>query len=199
MDEMTDMGKGAYLYVDSEAEAERMFADPVRFLSNLSIVARNVQVEVTLPWYFGIKKFSGEEFASTPEEIEPQHLAPNDTMNFHQVIESCAAGLASKGDEVRLHVTYVDPIDGSPHEATRGFSMQELIDAPATQLHKADVVVNYAEALIQIADKVQQGDLTTARDYATNMAMWLDDAASALQDLEVQEMAELMTTYSQSL
>jgi hypothetical protein len=77
--------------------------------------------------------------------------------------------------------------------------MQELIDAPATQLHKADVVVNYAEALIQIADKVQQGDLTTARDYATNMAMWLDDAASALQDLEVQEMAELMTTYSQSL
>ena len=196
MDEMTDRGKGAYLYVDTQAEADRMFAEPVRFLSNISIVARDVQVQVTLPWYFGIKKFSGEEFSSSPEEIEPQHLAPNDTMNFHQIIESCASGLASKGDEVSLRATYFDPIDGSMHEVERSFAMQDLVDAPATQLYKADVVVNYAEALIQIADRLQLGDVTTARGYATDMAVWLDSAAVALQDSEVQELADLMSHYS---
>ncbi|MGB1698979.1 MAG: hypothetical protein ACPHRO_03425, partial [Nannocystaceae bacterium] len=199
MDDMTDLGKGAYLYVDDEAEAYRMFGNADRFLSNLSIVARDVQVEVTLPWYFGIKKFSGEEYASTPEEIEPQHLAPNDSMNFHQLIESCAAGLASKEDEVSLRVTYVDPIDDAEHEVTESFSMQDLVDAPATQLYKADVIVNYAEALIQIANRLDVGDQALAKVYATDMATWLQTAASALQDPEVQELAELMDTYSKNL
>jgi hypothetical protein len=117
-------------------------------------------------------------------------------MNFHQIIESCASGLASKGDEVSLRATYFDPIDGSMHEVERSFAMQDLVDAPATQLYKADVVVNYAEALIQIADRLQLGDVTTARGYATDMAVWLDSAAVALQDSEVQELADLMSHYS---
>ena len=35
MDEMTDAGKGAYVYVDTAEEAAAQFADPDRFLSNL--------------------------------------------------------------------------------------------------------------------------------------------------------------------
>ena len=34
-------------------------------------------------------KFYGEEYSENPEEVEPQHLAPNDSMIYHQVIASC--------------------------------------------------------------------------------------------------------------
>lgn len=55
-----------------------------RFIANLAVAARDVRFQLTLPWYFGIKKFHGEEYSPNPSEVEPQHLAANDTMTFHQ-------------------------------------------------------------------------------------------------------------------
>ena len=131
--------------------------------------------------------------------MEPQHLAPNDTMNFHQIIESCAPGLAAQTDEVTVRASYVDPLDNSAQEVSRTFDMQELINRPADQLYKADVVVSYAEALIQIDDRLDAGDTDTARAFAMNMAAWLDAAAQSLEDDEVAEMAALMQTYVASI
>jgi hypothetical protein len=44
---VTDLGKGASLFVPSKAEAQKMLAD--RFVSTVGVAARDVQVELDLP------------------------------------------------------------------------------------------------------------------------------------------------------
>lgn len=55
MDALTDAGKAAYIFRDSTQEANAMWAD--RFVSNVQVAARDVQVELTLPPTFQVKKF----------------------------------------------------------------------------------------------------------------------------------------------
>jgi Ca-activated chloride channel family protein len=50
MDAVTDAGKGAYVFIDGPAEADRMFGE--HFLANVEVAARDVRMELTMPWYF---------------------------------------------------------------------------------------------------------------------------------------------------
>ena len=109
MDDVTDSGKGAYVYVDSRDEAERQFGDPDRFVANMAVAARNVRTRVTLPWYFGVKVFHGEEYSESKEEVAPQHLAPNDAMNFHQILEACDPSEIQGNDRIRVHLEWSTP------------------------------------------------------------------------------------------
>jgi len=197
MDAVTDAGKGAYLFIDSAAEAQRMLGE--RFLSNTMVVARNVQTRLTLPWYFGIKRFHGEEYSGDPAEVEPQHLGPNDTMTFHQIISACEASLISDCDSVSARVEYTDPLTGEVHADERTVQIDDLVVEDASVLHKADVVVGYAKALIVIGTMRSNGNVEGAAAVATNMASWAAEAAEELEDPEVDEIAGLLATYAEAL
>lgn len=145
LDIVTDNGRGAYVYVDSLAEAERMFDD--RFDEVMDVAARGVQVQLTLPWYFQMKKFYGEEFSENPDEVEPQHLAPNDAMVFHQVIAPCDAEVVGPEDEITVTVNWTDPATYQAKEASITSSIGELLEGDTTQLMKGKAIVAYAEAL----------------------------------------------------
>jgi Ca-activated chloride channel homolog len=58
MNTVTDYGRGAYLFIDSKAEADRMFGE--RFAEVFDVAALNVRVSATLPPGVTIKKFYGE-------------------------------------------------------------------------------------------------------------------------------------------
>jgi hypothetical protein len=62
----------------------------------MHVAARDVQVRLDMPPGFKIVKFSGEEYSADPAEIEPQHLAPNDAMVFHQTVSTCAPELSRR-------------------------------------------------------------------------------------------------------
>jgi Ca-activated chloride channel family protein len=194
MDEVTDAGKGAYVFVDRPAEAHRMFEDG--FVPNMMVAARNVQMELTLPWYFGIKEFHGEEYSKDPAEIEPQHLAPNDAMSFHQIIQSCGGATIYESDSVKAKATYQDPITLEEHTSELTVPIGDLVSANATQLHKGDVIVAYAQSFIVIGDRWEQGDHEGAQKIAHDMVDWLQLAVDALEDPEVQEMHDIMAAYS---
>jgi Mg-chelatase subunit ChlD len=193
MDAVTDAGKGAYVFIDDPAEAELQFAD--RFLSNVAVAARNVQMRMTLPWYFGIKSFHGEEYSSDPAEVEPQHLAPNDAMSFHQIIAACDPESINAGDTIEAHVEYLHPLTLEPMSDTLKVEIGALVKQDATQLYKADVVVGFAKALIVIGYYLQQGEQAKAISIAEGMKAWLAEAAETLADPEVEEMATLMGEY----
>jgi Ca-activated chloride channel family protein len=145
MDTVTDLGKGASLFIDSAAEAEKMFGE--RFLETMAIAARNVQVELTMPPGFEIVKFSGEEYSGNPKEIEPQHIAPNDAMVFHQQIETCAPELISDDAVISVELTWQDPRTFEPRELTRSWTFAELLGADPSLLLEGAAVLAYAEAL----------------------------------------------------
>src|SRR5690606_1507253 len=115
MDVVTDVGRGASLFIPSEAEAHKMFGE--RFVQTMAVAVRDVRVRLDMPPGFSIVKFSGEEFSTDPAEIEPQHLAPNDAMVFHQTIATCAPELVDDEAEFKVAVRWKDPITFEEREA----------------------------------------------------------------------------------
>ncbi|MFV8751468.1 hypothetical protein ACNOYE_13065 [Nannocystaceae bacterium ST9] len=145
MDTVTDLGKGASLFIDSSAEAQKMFGD--QFISTMALAARNVQVELTMPPGFEIVKFSGEEFSGNPAEIEPQHIAPNDAMVFHQQIETCAPELITDETPIAVKLTWQDAWTFEPRETTVNWTFAELLGADPSLLLEGAAVLAYAEGL----------------------------------------------------
>ena len=193
MDAATDAGKGAYVFIDSPAEAHRQFED--HFLSNVAVAARNVRMKVTLPWYFGIQAFHGEEYSSDPTEVEPQHLSPNDVMAFHQIIGACDPSQITECDAIAASVDYVHPLTGETGHDEITLPLGELVQGDATRLRKADAIVGYAKALIVIGILSSHGEHAQAATVAGQMSQWLAEAATALGDAELAEVAALMSEY----
>ena len=162
MDTVTDIGRGASLFVASEAEANKMFGP--RFVQTMAVAARDVRVRLDLPPGFEIVKFSGEEFSSDPTEIEPQHLAPNDAMVFHQTVETCAPVLVDEAASFTVGVRWRDAITFEEREASVTRPIKESLQAETPLLKKSAAVFAYAEALKAFRDAPGPQALTPAFD-----------------------------------
>ncbi|WP_437781738.1 vWA domain-containing protein [Sorangium sp. So ce1097] len=164
MDVVTDAGRGAYVYLDSADEARRVFVD--RFDETLLVAARDVRIELTLPPYFAIQKFYGEEYSPDPAKVRTQHLAPNDSMMLYQILRPCDPSLPSANDPYRVRVTWRDAETGEAREAVQQTTLGGLgIDDG--NLTKAAAIIAYAEALKQLVDLDAAGRaaaLTAARE-----------------------------------
>ena len=106
-----------------------------------------MQVELTTPPGFEIVRFSGEEFGEDPEEIEPQHLAPNDSMVFYQHLETCAPDLVDEQAEFTVTVTFQDATTFEEREVVETFNFFDLAAQPTNLLPKGAAVLAYAEGL----------------------------------------------------
>ncbi|WP_438031952.1 vWA domain-containing protein [Sorangium sp. So ce204] len=149
MDVVTDAGRGAYVYLDSADEARRVFVD--RFAETVLVAARDVRIELTLPPYFGIQKFYGEEYSPDPAKVRTQHLAPSDSMMLYQILRPCDPSLPSANDPYRVRVTWRDATTGEAREAVQQTTLGGLgIDDG--NLTKAAAIIAYAEALRQLVE-----------------------------------------------
>lgn len=148
MNAVTDAGRGAYVYLDSVDEAKRMFVD--RFDEILAVAAREVKLELTVPYYFDIPAFYGEDISTDPAAIDPQHLAPGGEMIFNQLLRRCAASFPYTpitGDALVARVTWKDPITRAEHTDEQTFAVDTLTTGDHAALHKGQAIVAYAEAL----------------------------------------------------
>ena len=191
MDDVTDAGKGASIFISTAAEAQRIFGD--QFVSTFSVAVRDVQVRLDLPPGFEVVKFSGEEISTDPAEVEPQHLAPDDTMVFHQRIATCAPELVLDETPITVTARFEDPLTGEEQEVQVTATFAELLAGDQAQLRKGAAVFGYAEAL-----KAWK-DATTQEDRATIIANALAEvtvAAGLLPDdadlLEIRSVLEAM-------
>jgi Ca-activated chloride channel family protein len=150
MDQVTDAGKGASLFVNDELEAQRMFGE--RFVSTMSVAARDVQVRLDMPPGFEIVRFSGEEVSADPTEVEPQHLAPNDSMVFHQSIETCAPDLVDDDAVITVTVRWLDARTFQQREMTQTVRFDEMLAQVDPALLKGAAIFAYAEGLKAMRD-----------------------------------------------
>ncbi len=197
MDDVTDAGKGAYIFIDSAAEAQRMFG--ANFVQNMDVAARNVKMELTMPWYFAITEFHGEEYSKDPAEVDPQHLGPNDAMSYHQLIQACDPNQIHTTDPVKAKITYEDPQTGDALSEELELTIGQIVKQSADQLYKGDVIVAYAQSLIVIGDLHNGGSTAEAKQIATDMVTWLAKAEESLNDPDITEMRDLMATLAQTL
>jgi Ca-activated chloride channel homolog len=150
---VTDAGNGAYLYVDSQAEADKMLAD--RFEETFQVAARDVRVKADFPWYFQIKQFFGEEYSTDPAKVKPQHLAPGDAMVFNQVLAACDAAEIKDADPFSFTVSWSDPISYEAKSVSKTVTLGELRAGSKHELEKGEAIVAYAETL-KIADATKR-------------------------------------------
>ncbi|MBK9262841.1 MAG: VWA domain-containing protein [Polyangiaceae bacterium] len=145
MDVVTDKGRGAYVYLDNLGEATHMFVD--RFDEVMEVAARGVQIELTMPWYFQMHKFYGEEYSGDPKEIEPQHLAPSDAMIFNQVLKACSPSIIEPTDTITVRAKWKTPLAYLDQQTEVTMTVGDLLSAQKAGLPKAKAIVAYAEAL----------------------------------------------------
>jgi len=145
MDAITDAGRGAYVYLDSNEEADAIFGP--RWAETMEVGLLAVRAELTLPWYMAVTEFHGEEISGTPERVRPQHLAPGDTMVFHQVIEPCDASLVDDADPIAVRATYTRPEGRVEAADATETTFGALLASPHPHLDRGDVIVEYAEGL----------------------------------------------------
>ena len=185
MDTVTDKGKGAYIFIDSEEEAGKMFGE--RFLQSLEIAAMNVQVQLTLPPVLRMEVFYGEEISTSPKEVEPQHLGQNDAMIYQQTLRAC--GELTPEDVIRVVASWVDPATREPRSDTFEAPATALLEAAGAQLTKGYAVVQYAETLRTL--DLAWGPETKRSACSAALAV-IDQAALALDDEELREMSALL-------
>ncbi len=180
MDLVTDAGRGAYVYLDSSKEAESVFQD--RFDEVMNIAASNVRVQVELPEYLEIKDFYGEEYSTDPEFIEPQNLAPGDSMILNQTLFMTPTTVACGLDTITVTLTWEDPVTHTPKgSSVTSKTLDELVAPASPQARKAAAVIAYAEAL-------KVGDQGALKGALANV----ESAEKELGDSDLQNIAALI-------
>ncbi len=145
MDAVTDAGKGASVFIANDGDAWSIFDD--NFISTMGVAARNVQVRLDLPPGFEIVSTSAEEVSADVNEVEPQHLAPNDAMVFHQTIRTCAPELVDADTPLTISVHYLDALTFEARQTETTVTFGELLAADTAPLLKGSAVFTYAESL----------------------------------------------------
>jgi len=146
MDTVTDLGRGAYVYVNNQDQAYTVFSEE-KFLSNVDVAALNVRLEMTLPPNFVISEFHGEQISTNPDEVRPQHLAPNDAMLYHTFLADCGEPADPEVTVIGLRVTWLDPLTREARFEELEMSVADLLGGPVDHLEKANALVNYARFL----------------------------------------------------
>ncbi len=144
MDRVTDIGKGAYLFIDSAEEAERQFSGE-RFIENTQIAAYNVRLEMDLPAGYVIEKFHGEQMSTEASEVREQHLAPNDQMLYNMVIHDCDPDSRDGTETFTLRATWSDLTEDHVEEVSA--TLSEMMSGENHELTKAQAIIAYVDAL----------------------------------------------------
>jgi Ca-activated chloride channel family protein len=187
MDLVTDAGKGASVFVASSDEAWSTFHDD--FISTMAVAARDVQVRLDMPPGFEIVSTSAEEVSVDVSEVEPQHLAPNDAMVFHQHVRTCAPQLVTDDTTITVTVSWTDATSFEAREVQHVASVAELLAADPAPLLKGAAVLTYAESL----KAYKQADADGRVQTMTGAFTALERAESALpQDPELAEIREVL-------
>jgi Ca-activated chloride channel family protein len=190
MDTVTDAGRGAYVYLDTPAEAQKMLGD--RFLQVIDLAARAVRLEVTLPYYMEVQKFYGEEISRDPELVRPQHLGPNDAMVFFQILQACDPSLLHGDDRIRLRATWETPFTRQARSTVIDATLNELAGDDA-ELTKAAAIASYAEALILVAKETDPNEREAILADALDV---VSEAPGSATDPDLVEVRELLAQYA---
>ena len=100
-----------------------------------------------LPGGFEMVKFSGEEASTTAADVEPQHIAPNSTMIFHQHIRTCDPASVDDTFEITFEVTYIHPLTFEETTLERTWSFADMMSRDLAPLRKGAAVFSYAKTL----------------------------------------------------
>ena len=169
LDKLTDSGKGAYVYLGSDAVVDRLFG--VGFPSLVETVAHDVQFELELPDSLAMERFYGEEVSTVAADVQPIHYYAGTSQVFFQDLHM---GEVRPKDRVRLTVRYTDALTGKEESQRFETTVGDLLDADPRNVHKAQALMAFSDVVM---DQAMGADpCPSMASYSRRAALLSDDA-----------------------
>ena len=174
LDKLTEKGKGAYIYLGSDAVVERVFGPG--FDSMTRTIAHNVQFSIELPNSLAMEKFYGEESSTNAEDVQPINYYASTSQVFLQDLH-IRDGRAVRSDPVVMRIRYRDAVTGEPGTQEYRTTIGALLDGDSHNLHKAQALIAWSDVLLLQA---MGGDACGA-----SLANYSDLASQLSDDAEI--------------
>jgi Ca-activated chloride channel homolog len=183
MEQLADKGDGFYAYVDSMAEAERLFVNDLT--GTLTVVAREAKVQVTFDpetvtsyrlLGFENRQVDDEDFRD--DSVDGGEIGAGHTVTALYEVNLPEGGPASADSALAtVDVRWLDPDSGDPLERTATLKAGDLVDtfdaAPA-RLRQDILVAAFAESL-RDAPWSDRASLANVADNAERLVGALPD------------------------
>jgi hypothetical protein len=172
LDSLTELGKGAYVFLGNEAEVDAVFGS--RFVSLVETIANDVHFKLQLPPSLAMHTFYGEEASTVKERVQAVHYFASTSQMFLSDLIAREGRLPTQ-DDILFTVEYQDPESGSARVEEFAWNLGQIAGR-APNLEKARLVNLFARSVGQVAER------PTPPGYAQRLGGWVDaEAASRCQ------------------
>ena len=172
LDKLTEKGKGAYVYLGSEAVVDRVFGPG--FDSLTRTIAHDVQFSLELPDSLAMERFYGEEASTVASDVQPIHYYAGTTQLFLQDL-AIRGGSLQLSDPLRMRIRYTDAATGEPGEQVLHTTLGALVDGDTHNLRKGQALMAFADVATAWAMGAGPCGAPLAT-YRQRVASLLDDA-----------------------
>ncbi|MFZ5479170.1 MAG: vWA domain-containing protein [Myxococcota bacterium] len=177
LDDLSERGKGAYVYLGSDAVVDRVFGTGFDALTRT--VAHDVRFELDLPDSLGMKRFYGEESSTRAEDVDPIHYFAGTSQLFLQDLR-VRDGELRGDDPITLTIHFRDPRTGDERRQVFDWTVGELLEADARDVHKARALWAWSE--LALADAAGANCRKEAGEWRMRAARARDDREIAWLD-----------------
>jgi Ca-activated chloride channel family protein len=146
LDKITEKGKGAYVYLGSEAVVDRVFG--ASFDSLVQTIAHDVQFSIELPDSLAMEKFYGEESSTNAADVQPINYYAGTSQLFLQDLKMKSG---ARSDVITFRAKYRDARTGEPTESTFAATVDELLAGDTRNLKKAQALMAWTDLLTERA------------------------------------------------
>jgi Ca-activated chloride channel homolog len=176
LNKLTEKGKGAYVFLGSEAVVDRVFG-PAGFDALVQTIAHDVHFALKLPPSLAMERFYGEEMSTDRAEVQPIHYSAGNTQLFLEELAVRNNRLVPT-DAVVLEVDYIDAVTGRAETRSFRTTLGAMLAADPHNVDKGLALMAFTDWLTARA----LGGATCGeevRDYASRASRVGDDAEIA--------------------
>jgi len=152
LDKLTERGRGAYVFLGSEAEVDAVFGS--RFISLLETTAMDVHFQLHLPPSLRMNVFYGEESSVVKEDVQAIHYFANTAQLFLSDLMARGGKLRPQ-DQIMLTIEYTDPETDTQMIEERAFTLGDIAQEQSFNVAKGRLLIGWADRLASLATRPQ--------------------------------------------
>ncbi len=204
LDALTEKGRGAYVFLGSEAQVEHVFG--AGFTSLVETTANDVHYRLHLPVTMRMQQFYGEEASVSKAEVQAVHFFADTSQVLLSDVEAWQGRLRPQ-DGILLEVEYQHPETGETMTEEYAFSVAEMTER-STNVQKAEVLMHFAQNLEDMVRNFgdrggpesvpfggRRAPQTSPAGRCQDVERELGDLAQNMRDAEVAEVRRLWTKF----
>lgn len=194
LDRLTEKGKGAYVFLGSNAEVDAVFG--ARFTSLIETIANDVHFRLHLPPSLRMNTFYGEESSVVKSDVQAIHYFAGTNQLFLSDVMA-KNGSVNTRDDIMLTVEYENPETGAKQVEEFAFNLGQ-ISGPSHNLDKGRMLMSFIDGLkdIELSQREYRQDSDYAAQQCANGKESLRDQAERLRrDPEVDRVLGLWQHY----